>query len=383
MGGSAARGGSTSGDAGESAGGDATTLSGEGNLPGTGGVGPKGGSSAIGGEQGDNGAGNTGTGGDSGTGGGGGSSGRGTGGASSGAGGTAGSTAGAGTGGGAGTAGSGGASTGSTGCNKAPGIPANMYNNGSHIDIAAAGLQRRYVLSVPSSYDNTHPYRLVIAFHWIGSIDDDIYANDYYHLRPLANDSAIFVAPAGQMNGNGCTTASNCSWPNSSNTDLALVDAIVAELEESFCVDKSRIFVTGFSIGSSMAYKTACERALGTTNGYVRAAAVYSGQQLSGSCTPSSPVAYYGSHGVSDSTIPYSQGLSLAQNFSSANGCSWATPTAATSGNPHVCTTVSGCDTDYPVKFCSFYGTHTADPLDPQQSTSWEYQATWDFLKQF
>jgi poly(3-hydroxybutyrate) depolymerase len=309
----------------------------------------------------------------------------GSGGASSGAfgmGGTAGSGADAGTSGG-GTAGTGGASTGSSGCGKAPGISSSMYNNGAHIDISAAGLQRRYILNVPSGYDKAHPYRLVIAFHVLNQNDDDVYSGEYYHLLPLANDTTLFVAPNGQASGNGCTQPSGCGWANTNNSDLALVDAIVAQLEESFCVDKSRIFVAGWSFGAGMAYKTACERPLGGSGGYVRAAAVYSGSQVSGNCTPTYPVAYYASHGINDATIMYNQGVALAQKFAGVNGCSWMSPTAATNGNPHVCTTEPGCDAAYPLTFCSFAGDHTADPLDPQQPTSWEYQTTWDFLSQF
>jgi poly(3-hydroxybutyrate) depolymerase len=372
-GGSAARGGGTSGDAGESAGGDATS-SGAGNLPDTGGASAVGGSSPRGGAQGDGGSGNAGTGG-------GGSAGRGTGGASSGAGGTGGSAgAGAGT---SGAAGAAGASTGSTGCNKDPGISSDSYNNGQHIAIDAAGLQRRYILNVPSNYDMKHPYRLVVAFHWINSTDDDVYAGEYYHLLPLGSDNTIFVAPNGQASGNGCTQASGCGWANPNNSDLLLVDAIVAQLEDSFCIDKSRIIVTGWSYGASMAYKTACERPLGSSGGYVRAAAIYSGVQGSGTCTPSRPVAYYASHGLADTVVPYSTGIDLATRFASPNGCSWMSPNTLKTTDPHECVDSTGCDAGYPLKFCAFYGEHTADPIDPQQSTSWEYQTAWDFLSQF
>ena len=131
-----------------------------------------------------------------------------------------------------------------------------------------------------------------------------------------------------------------------------------------------------------MSYRTACSRPLGAANGFTRAIAVYSGAQLSGNCTPSKPVAYYGSHGDNDSVLGYDGGVSLAQNFAKANGCTWATPTKVTSGN-HVCTDIASCMTGQPVRFCAFDGDHTPDPRDPNQSTSWEYQAAWDFFKQF
>jgi len=282
--------------------------------------------------------------------------------------------------------GSGGMSSGtgmSPGCGTTPTIASGMYNNGQHISITVGTMQRRYILNVPTTYDNTKPYKLIIAYHELNGNDDEMYKNKYYHLMPLAGDTAIFVAPNGQQNGASCTQASGCGWPNTNNTDLALADAVVAEIEKNFCVDTNRIFATGWSYGGSMSYKTACERPLGgVANGFVRAIAVYSGSQLSGNCTPKAPVAYYASHGTHDSVLNYDNGVGLAQNFSTADSCTWMTPTKVTSG-AHVCTNLMGCKAGYPVEFCSFNGDHTPDPDNGSSGNSWEYQQVWDFLKQF
>jgi hypothetical protein len=92
------------------------------------------------------------------------------------------------------------------------------------------------------------------------------------------------------------------------------------------------------------------------------------------------PVAYYASHGTHDGVLNYSQGISLAQDFAKANGCTWATPTAVMSGN-HVCTDLMGCKSGYPEQFCSFNGDHTPDPSDG--GMSWEYANVWKFFSQF
>ena len=355
------------------------------------GDGGAGGSGAAAGTTGSGGSGAAGTIGSGGAGGG--SGGRG-GSAAGGRGGGAGTgTAGSGAG-GTGTGGRGGSGAGgsgmpamSAGCGKAPTIPSNQYNGGQLISITAANMQRRYILNVPTNYDNTKPYKLIIAYHQLDGNDKQMYANGYYHLLNLSGNNAIFVAPNGQKNGSPCTTTGNgdggCGWPNGNNSDIALADAVVAQVKENFCVDTNRIFATGWSYGGSMSYKTACERPLGgATNGFVRAIAVYSGAQLSGNCTPSRPVAYYGSHGDTDSVLGYAGGERLAQNFATANGCSWAMPTKVTTGN-HVCTNIMGCMTGYPVRFCSFDGDHTPDPRDSGQSTSWQYQVVWDFFNSF
>jgi poly(3-hydroxybutyrate) depolymerase len=287
-----------------------------------------------------------------------------------------------------GSGGSGGSSgTGkSAGCGKMPTIPSSQYNSGAHIAITAANMQREYILNVPSNYDNTHPYKFVIAYHELNGNDDEMYRNKYYHLLPLANDSTIFVAPNGQQNNQNCTAAGGCGWPNPNDSDMLLADAVVAQIEQNFCIDTNRIFATGWSYGASMSYETACERPLGSvTNGvagYIRSIAVYSAAQLSGSCKPAKPVAYYASHGTNDMVLDYSRGLTLLQNMAAVDSCTAMTPTKVTSGS-HVCTNFMGCGIGYPVEFCSFNGPHTPDPTDSGQQTSWEYQNVWTFLSQF
>jgi len=124
-------------------------------------------------------------------------------------------------GGGASTAGSGGASTAgagghvstggsggmgmttmpgmSAGCGKAPTIAASTYNNGNPITISAANMMRRYILRVPTTYDNTKPYKLVIAYHARDSNDHTVYTQNYYGLSSLSNNTTIFVAPNGRI----------------------------------------------------------------------------------------------------------------------------------------------------------------------------------------
>ena len=60
------------------------------------------------------------------------------------------------------------------GCGKAPGIASSMYNNGKPISIMAASKQRRYLLNVPTNYDNTKPYKLVVAYHALNSNDQSV-----------------------------------------------------------------------------------------------------------------------------------------------------------------------------------------------------------------
>jgi poly(3-hydroxybutyrate) depolymerase len=231
-----------------------------------------------------------------------------------------------------------------------------------------------------------------------------MYNWNYYNLLGQSNDTTIFVAPNGTQKSNGppCSGTgigdSWCGWANSGGQDMALMDAVVAQVEQNFCVDTNRIFATGWSFGASMAYEVGCERPLGGTSATwgVRAIAIYSGAQMSGNCHPSSsyPVAYYASHGTFDSVLTYDGtprgatttgelgGVGLAKTWSTADGCTWQIPAKVTSGS-HVCTKMAGCQSEYPVEFCSFDGDHTPYPDSGSSSSSWGPAEAWSFLSQF
>ena len=86
--------------------------------------------------------------------------------------------------------------------------------------------------------------------------------------------------------------------PGASRT-CDLTDAILAQLEGDLCIDKTRIFATGFSFGGAMSIALACTRA-----DVFRAVAFFSGADLTGSCpaTLTKPIAYWASQASQDST---------------------------------------------------------------------------------
>ena len=307
--------GGTTGTGGNGTGGNGTGGNGTGGN-GTGGNGT-GGNGTGGNGTGGNGTGGHSTGGaggsatgGTGTGGVAGGGGRGTGGAAGGAG-----RAGSGGAGGAvtGSGGSGGASAMSSGCGKAPTIASSMYNNGKPISITAANMQRRYILSVPTNYDNTKPYKLVIAYHALNSNDHSIYNEKYYDLQPALQRHHDLRGAERAAERRALLRHWNRGFrlrmAEYERSDMQLADAVVKQVEDNFCVDTNRIFATGWSYGASMSEQTACERPLGGTQAAgwgVRGIAIYAVAYLSNSsakCKATKPVAYYATHGTCDSVL--------------------------------------------------------------------------------
>jgi poly(3-hydroxybutyrate) depolymerase len=256
----------------------------------------------------------------------------------------------------------------SAGCGKT-----RTLQNGT-ITITSGGASRKYILLVPGSYDNSHPYRLVFAFAESGSSAQSVADRNYFTMATQDSKNTIFAAPDA-ANGAG-------SW---SNTDVAFTDAILAQLEGDLCIDTTRVFATGFSFGAAMAMALACTRA-----DVFRAVAFFSGADLTNSCptTLTKPIAYYASQASQDSagmtTSPMLGEVKQAQ-FAAVNGCT-AEPASTTfpaAGQPHTCTIYKGCSAGHPTEYCVFNGPHGWEPVDPGQTTSWDAPEAWKFITQF
>jgi poly(3-hydroxybutyrate) depolymerase len=274
---------------------------------------------------------------------------------------------GSGAGGSAAGAGGGGA-TQSAGC----GEPRTLQNG--TINIMFNNASRNYILRVPDDYDDSHPYRLVFAYAESGASAMSVASRNYFTMASLDSaNTTIFVAPDA-ANGMG-------SW---SASDVELTDDILAQLEEDLCIDKTRIFATGFSFGGAMSLALACQRA-----DVFRGVAFFSGADLTGSCTGTltKPIAYYASQASGDSSgdpIPSSGRIKQAQ-FAAVNGCT-PEPDATTfpaAGQPHRCTVYQGCSAGHPTVYCVFEGAHGWEPRDPGESMSWNAPAAWEFITQF
>ena len=275
----------------------------------------------------------------------------------SGAGGSAGSAGGGAAGRAAGGQGGGGgaAPTPSKGC----GSTTTVASGRATIDVS--GTTREYILTLPANYDAHHPYRLIFAFHG-RMYDAASVANGgppgsgpYYGIQSLAGDSTIFVAPQ----------ALDTSWTNASGRDVAYVSAMLARFEAELCIDQSRVFSTGFSMGAIMTIDLACSQA-----SVFRAVAAMSGE-IMGTCTDTHPIAYWASHGDADPTIAPSLGQAARDAFVARNHC--RTQTTATT--PAGCVSYQGCDAGYPVTWCPFSGVHEPPPFAGE--------GIWGFLSQF
>jgi poly(3-hydroxybutyrate) depolymerase len=241
---------------------------------------------------------------------------------------------------------------GSTGC----GAPAKLTNGRRTISVN--GLNREYVLDIPSNYNQNNPYKLVFGWHWRGGSANDVVGQGYYGMKSLSNNSAIFVAPD--------RAAGTDGWTNANGRDIAFLQSMLTQLKSSLCIDESRIFSTGWSYGGMMSF--AVGRELPTT---FRAIAPVSGAFLTPHVDSGSATAAWIAHGTSDTVVSQSSGAQARDAYLRANGCSNTTVAV----QPSPCVEYQNCSSGKPVVWCSFNGGHT--------QPSFYSSGAWNFFNRF
>lgn len=240
----------------------------------------------------------------------------------------------------------------SPGCDKA-----RTLQDGKHM-VQSGGAPRSYALRVPSDYESSRPYRLMLGFH--GATDSSAnVAPSFFGLWDLAEGSTIFAAP----------DAVGGIWK--ADADTQMVQDLLEQLESDLCIDTSRVVIEGFSQGGAMTWTLAC-----ALPGTFRLAVVHSGGGLAMPKT-CQPIPFLSSLGHDGS----GQGMS-SDFFATTNGCTVESlPTAPQGG--HTCTDYKACSVAHPTRWCAYDGGHTPAPTDSGQRQSWMPQEVWNFVKQF
>jgi poly(3-hydroxybutyrate) depolymerase len=243
----------------------------------------------------------------------------------------------------------------SEGCGAA--APAN-----GRYSVPVEGTDREYILRLPEDYNPELPYRLILAWHgrmysadWVAN-GDPPQTGPFFGIQEAAQGQVILVAPQ----------ALSSSWTNQDGRDLAFAEALVMQLESELCVDRNRVFSTGFSMGAIMTITIGCTR-----GDLFRAIAPMSGSSSNGCAESDRMVAYWASHGLQDTTIQPAQGEAARDLFLARNGC---TETSMPS-TPEGCVSYQGCAPGYPVSWCTFEGEHVPPPFAGT--------AIWSFFSQF
>jgi len=205
---------------------------------------------------------------------------------------------------------------------------------------------------LPSNYNPNTAYPIVFLWHG-ASTTAQMYIGGgfiaYYGIR-TGFPNAIYVAAQGLPSTAGGT---DYGWANTNGQDVNFTKAMIDSLESNYCVDKSRLFSTGFSYGGIMSLTLGCQMP-----DVFRAIGVMSGAAFGGinSCVKK-PIPAWFTHGDADPTLNISGGQSARDGLIQRNGCDTTNvQTATMSDGITTCTIYNVCTSGDPVVWCPVPG---------------------------
>lgn len=150
---------------------------------------------------------------------------------------------------------------------------------------------RRALLAVPANYDPNRAYPMILSLHpfVLGPELWDLYsgmsqaatARGYVVVTPLGSDPGPRWAVPGGF--------------NTGVDDLGFLDALMDDVGNRLCIDRTRTFAAGFSAGAAMAQGLGC-----VLPDRIRAYVASGGSNLTDLCPDSDPVSGLIMHGTAD-----------------------------------------------------------------------------------
>ncbi len=235
---------------------------------------------------------------------------------------------------------------------------------GIDLTLDVDGQMRSFQLYIPSDYDPSHAYPLIFGLHGGGGTGAGF--RSYCGLDEEVGSDAVVVYPDGlPEDGWG----DNVWILNPEGDDFVFFDDLLAHLMSNLCIDETRLFSTGWSMGGYMTNSLGCYRA----DVFKAIASVSGGTPGDKPPAPAYPdcdgeIAAMIVHGTSDSVIPLSEGENIRDIFVENNGCGQtSSPT-----DPSPCVAYDDCET--PVHWCEFAGDHEWPDFVPA--------GVWEFFSQ-
>ena len=166
------------------------------------------------------------------------------------------------------------------------------------------GTTRTYVQYLPVGFNpSTESLPVVFCLHGIGDNATNMSGIGFNQMADTARFISIY--PQGLNNSFGQSSwANGTAFLSSTADDIGFFNALIDDMILTYNANSARIYASGFSMGSIMSHKLACE-----LNDRIAAIATMSGTMSTddlSNCVPTylTPVIHF--HGTADGTVPYS-----------------------------------------------------------------------------
>lgn len=220
---------------------------------------------------------------------------------------------------------------GTGGCGAAAGIPTGEWVERS-VDVA--GVTRVWFVWLPDGYDPDRAYPVV--YQWHGCSDRPERENNNVPVQRESGADAIHVRGR---------AVDRCWDTAPDGPDVAFFDALVDEVESTWCADPERRFATGYSSGSFMTHQLACVR-----GDVLAGVASIAGGQAGRDCEGRTAALLI--HDRGDGTVGIAASERARDAHLTRNGCSDTT----TPADPSPCERYDGCDSGFDVVWCETTG---------------------------
>ena len=206
---------------------------------------------------------------------------------------------------------------------------------------------RNYYVFLPTGYDPKRAYPTVFVGPGCGATGDM-----GIPMFQASHDNAIIIGldPDPAAEGRSCFNSE--SYPD---PEEPYFNETLKEVEAKYCVDKSHLFVEGFSSGSWLTNLIGC-----VDGDVIRGQGNASGCMQGAHPTCKGPIAFMGAHDMGDPANSYQCGVENRDRIVKLNGCSDQTmpydPGPNITIKPPVtvsCVQYIGCKPGYPVVWCT------------------------------
>lgn len=177
-----------------------------------------------------------------------------------------------------------------------------MLAEGTQTRSISGAAEGSYELHVPTGFTGGSA-PLVLDFHGYTESPDRQNGRSGFRAKADA-EGFVLVQPQGDANS---WNAGVCCG-RSGRDDVAFMRAIIEDLSEEACIDRSRVYVTGMSNGGFLAHRIGCEAA-----DIVAAIAPVAGVLgvNEGDCSPARPLPVMQVHGTRDFIVPFTGNVFL------------------------------------------------------------------------
>jgi polyhydroxybutyrate depolymerase len=211
--------------------------------------------------------------------------------------------------------------------------------------LTSGGNERTFHVSVPSAYDQNHRHPLLFVLHGAGDTNPEN-MKDWFPVEGNMPPSIAVYPQALHRTRKDGSGGDIPRWDLEGDEDLVFFDAMLATLGDAYCIDRAKVFVTGFSSGGNFSHQLGCLRQKS-----LNAIAPVEGPGPFVS-TCEGPITVWMTHDVNDDVLPIADARDSRDFWAQTNGCgnTWTPDT-----RPE-CKKNTGCTSGKSVTYCETTG---------------------------